>query len=505
MQGMQFSNSVENPLKRPLIIACSGGGGHLSAVECLIAELMQTPNIDLIDHNAQKYKGRKLSLIRCVVTLGVFLQSITWLSKPLRAINQRIGSTNLPHRHLFNAELLKLKNKQQNQGQRKYIDVLLDVYPAGYEFAAVFNAFQVHDDIEDIHNTIQHQKLSDNWHYRRVYSYFLQKLQQAARRGMPYTHILSTQSQAMQAICDAVLTYNQSVKQKINIHQYMTDIPSPGAIHFIKPLNRLNHIQKKRIILMLMCNSEFDLHASQIQSIGSYQNIKMLNPSSNPMVKAGFKNPNLELYIKRDNTLYMSVSQQDGVMRTIAIEPADTVISIMLGALGGLAMVDYLEQIIKNIPTISHVFLFRGDNVEVDRRVQSLLLEYNGTCPKLHILCFQTDVETAPIMARSDAIILRSGGMSTMEHMAIPIKRNKFFFLHHPRETQTKTLTTGLLWEDANADALANFVHAHAANVSKTNPTHIADGLSSMLQSILANQADKSPSRKMAMSDLCET
>ena len=175
MQGMQFSNSVENPLKRPLIIACSGGGGHLSAVECLIKELMKTPNVDLVDHTAQKCMGRKISLIRCLVNLGVYLQSITWLRKPLRTLNKLIGSTNLPNHNLFKTELLKLQNKQQNHGQRKYIDVLLDIYPAGYEFAAIFNAFQVNDDIEDINNTIQHQKLSDSWNYRRVYSYFLQK------------------------------------------------------------------------------------------------------------------------------------------------------------------------------------------------------------------------------------------------------------------------------------------------------------------------------------------
>lgn len=457
----EYPDTLDAPrvIRRPLILACSGGGGHLSAAEGLIAHLKQQHNVDLPVYVAPK--PRSFSFMRGLIKTGIWMQSISCL----RPLCKTIGLAYLPDPTSFFLAWQALQEKNQNT--RPYIDVLLDFYPAGYVFAAVFNALQMNDQVLHLQQAINHQPFSDRWHHRTVYHRILTLLQHANNQGKPYTEIMSTQSQSLQAICDAVCTYNKTSQRPITIHQYMTDLPTANAIHFMRPLNRLTPRQKQHMHLMMM--GELSQHT--LKKPHAFQCITQLNPLNNPMVKPGFQYPGLDQYLCSEKPMSLTVLDEARHSQKKDIAAHDRVLSIMLGSLGGHAMVEYVRQVLKHPHLFAHVFLFRGHNTNIDTCVRDMLAQQTGIKPQIHLLCFQTDTENAPILTRSDVIVLRSGGLSTMEAMSLPTKPGKTLLIHHPQRRQNQTLSTGLLWEDANAEALKQFMIKQGGIGITTNPS----------------------------------
>lgn len=77
--------------------------------------------------------------------------------------------------------------------------------------------------------------MSDTFNYQIVYDYFMKKLQDAELMGAPYTEIISTQAMALPALCNVVNDYNANrpAENHIVINQYLTDLPTLGAVHFL--------------------------------------------------------------------------------------------------------------------------------------------------------------------------------------------------------------------------------------------------------------------------------
>ena len=75
----------------------------------------------------------------------------------------------------------------------------------------------------------------------------------------------------------------------------------------------------------------------------------------------------------------------------------------------------------------------------------------------------------APIMTRSNCVVIRGGGLSVMEQMSMPVLPDKAVFIHY-ENTPDSDFTSGVSWEDSNADSLIRFLSQKGANVYKTSP-----------------------------------
>src|SRR3990167_2479050 len=252
-----------NTTRRPFILACSGGGGHISAALGIIDALRRQPGLlDLPKHQAKLLNQHRYSVLNVSTNTGVFMMSLILLGNIIKHIAHFFDYPGLPDYTEFKQEITRLadsetakQNNAQNQEPtgrtRDYADLLLDFQLSGYEGAAIYNSLQRNDQTTEIERLVNMQAQNDRWNYDTVYHRFLLQLKQAAENNTPFTEVISTQPQSLQALCDAVITYNEEYLPLANqnkrnppltpliIHQYLTDLPTHGATHFFNPLARL--------------------------------------------------------------------------------------------------------------------------------------------------------------------------------------------------------------------------------------------------------------------------
>lgn len=590
---------------RPLIIASSGGGGHIAAAQGILdwmkssweahgatqenqwfvqhysddfantcthsSDPVQQFEVDFsITHQATLASERWFSLSRSIVTFGIFLYSLPFFRPLLTSLTHLCGGFNLPQQEEVERELNKFKKEAEDHPTRPYVDFLPDIYPAGDVFAAIFNALQANDRTQDIEKTISGQSFSDRWHYQIAYKKIFRMLLTAARAGRPYSEIVSTQPQAIAALCDAVIDYNAYVerqlsrksalkeryavlekllenattKRKINyiknqlttlademgriskltsiyINQYLTDLPTDlvlideqpmpqGAGHFIDPLIQLSPQQTKHIRL----HAVGPLAQPKLQNHSLFKSLYNIDPSDNPMVRAGFKDPDLlktytnEAQVTLSSQESLSVSNTPVLQNTI-LNPTDQVYSIMLGSLGGNASEEYVNLLLAHLSSSKdftiqhHIYLFRSNNTSLEERLRAELNTPSSNC-HLHYLPRVDDQTIARIMTRSNHVIIRSGGLSTMEQMALPILKNKKYYTHAPEEKNGHS-TTGLEWEDANARRLQTFIQEKEATAAVyiTQKQHFIEHLKAE-NAPSSTLASPPPTQKSTLNDMID-
>ena len=83
-----------------------------------------------------------------------------------------------------------------------------------------------------------------------------------------------------------------------------------------------------------------------------------------------------------------------------------------------------------------------------------------------------------------------------MEQMALPIIQNKLVLIHHKNpEPGAHVLTSGLPWEDGNADCMIKHFELHHVVAKKTCPRLIYQALSSKQQVIELTNKEESSAR----------
>ena len=365
----------------------------------------------------------------------------------------------------FLAELQRLYNTSQING-KPYIDMLLDVYPAGYEFVAIFNTLQRGDYLTNINKIVNAQPRSDRMNYKHVYAKILEILCNEANNNLPYTEIISTQSQSLAAICDAVHTYNQH-HQPIIINQYLTEMTTIAAHHFFIAINNLTKTQQQYIKIHAVCDKISDIYDC-LTNTDHFAGIEVLSKYNNPMVRSEFKNPLLKDLYPFDKECQLIINTAIG-SKTITIPAHAKIAVIMLGSLAGRASIDYAKYLTA-LNKYKFIFVFRSGNQDFDKKLENL---------SNNIICleYQPPQTLASIIIRSNCVVLRGGGLSTMENMALPIVQNKKFYFHHPEagnENKTQDqLSTGLSWEDSNIDQLIKHIRENSAYAWKTTPQRI--------------------------------
>lgn len=243
------STLENNFTHKPLMIGCSGGGGHNAAIKGLhdyLTKKMQK-RIAVPKHDPVDPEKHPSSPTTQQIQIGSRLMHLPIIGYVIRKILSFTPYPVLPDLQSLDSSILGLKSTNS----RFYIDMLLDAYAAGYYSVAIWNCLQKNDEINELKKLISLQPMSDQENYETVKAYYLKVLKEAAEAHTPYTEIISTQAMALPALCDAVIEYNSSFPSlgpKLVIHQYLTDLPK-GAIHFFGPLTALTKEQQDQMKL----------------------------------------------------------------------------------------------------------------------------------------------------------------------------------------------------------------------------------------------------------------
>src|SRR3990167_4124309 len=115
---------------KPLLIACSGGYGHIAAALGIIENLAQDYTLNLTEHSAQRshyFATQKPCFYARLLRLGIQIFSIPYLGYCLKKLPIPWGIAHLPHRNEFYLEINRLLHHEKTHGiKRLYLDLLLD-------------------------------------------------------------------------------------------------------------------------------------------------------------------------------------------------------------------------------------------------------------------------------------------------------------------------------------------------------------------------------------------
>lgn len=454
--------------KRPLMVGCSGGAGHISAI-LGIEQSLRLKDDDILMH-FEPYtpvlahqKPQKTSTKEQIYK-GAQIMHAYGLGKPLQKFIELTPIPLLPKATELSEEVAALSHKEAVRGERNYIDILLDVYPEGYENAAIWNILQRNDKTDTLRKLIALQSINDTRNYQVVYDYFLNLLCDAEKTGKEYTEIISTQAMAIPALCDAVKDYNAIRNKQITLHQYLTDLPTEGAIHFFNVLSTLSPEQQQQIKLYAV-NIEENILNHFFPNGYHFNAVYTIPASENPMVRAGFKNQTCDNSLKADEDLTLTFQKETTPW---LIHANEQIASIMLGSQASNDTVEYVETLLKN--GINKVFIFGGKNKIISNKIDEIIDKNPDYKEKIVRLDNQSDQEIAPLMTRSNIVIIRGGGLSVMEQMAMPHNPEQVVLLHHADSPDKAPLTSGIPWEDSNANELIRYLSKKNIYVAKTSP-----------------------------------
>jgi hypothetical protein len=460
------SSTNQNYKKRFLPIGCSGGNGHNTAITafihyfCKFCATVYTP----VDYAEKPHSITSISIF-AATQLNSFLN--------INSILSPLGLPTLPS-HI---ELTEAIQQLRNVHPRQYIDMMLDVFPTGFENAAIWNTLQRKDQKGALKKLIDLQSQSDATNYQTVYNYILTLLMQAHNEGIPYTDIISTQAQALPALCDAVLEYNKRFKPNVMIHQYLTDLPTKGATHFFNPLTRLTAAQQQCMKLYGVGMTE-EIISHFFPDTAYFHDVYTIDPKHNPMVRPGF------FTSENDNSHHFHIPVHLHLKdhSTITIETNEKIAALMLGSQAGDDTIRYITNLLYN--GVDRVFVFGGSNPVLREKVATLLktCEELSFAEKVVLLKPQDDNFISALMTRSHIVITRAGGLSVMEQMAMNHNPEQTIFIHHA-DSNELDLLSGISWEDYNADGLIEKLTKQGIRVMKTCPSEFTTHLTSTMGS----------------------
>lgn len=479
---------------KPLVIACSGGGGHIEAAKAVISKSYHPECLTY--YTPVPYASKKPS----IASLSIFAASHANTSPYIQTATKYANLPVIPPYTELSTAIAQLHSTTP----RPFIDMLLDVYQSGYESASIWNIFQQKDKKHELTQLVHLQAQNDALHYQEVYDYFLRLLSDAHAQGTPYTEVLSTQAIGLPALCDAVKEYNRRHHATVMIHQYITDLPTTGACHYFGALSKLSADQQEQMALYAVNISP--LVIDDFFKEGTFFNtIYNIDPKDNPMVRQSFSNPDIDNSNKFDSQVTLQLDD----MPEIIIPPNEPIASIMLGSQARTDSVSYILDLIDN--GMEKVFVFGGKNALIKEKIDDLINDYPDLRDKIILLGNQQEQAMASLMTRSDLVIISGGGLTIMEQLAMNHNKKQAILIHHanpnktdmtsepvdeskacapkpacdthsdriiskdhhPNEASVK-MTSGISWEDGNTDSLIEALTHDGIQVEKTCPAIVS-------------------------------
>lgn len=518
---LQDGETPYKGIRRPLMLGSSGGGGHISAIKGLCAYLkghLEHLSFDLYTPRQAPTRSNPDAM---VVRVGSkFTNQEGYLSFLTTGVVQPLlKPTRLPILPTLTDiydEVQRLKSTET----RPYLDMLLDVYPVGYEFAAIWNIQQQQGHIHDLKKMIAYQPDTDKLNWKHAIQHFTELLDIAVNEGRPYSEIVSTQVLSIPALCKVVYDYNKKYQHTLNIpklfiHQYFTDLPTKGAVHFFSAVNNINPKHRNQIMLYGLGFKQ-EIIESQLNGGKDFRGIFDIPPHENPMVRPGFKDLSTSLHDCFDKTChvkYKAYAFDEGEVRDLSrldnltIGSKDKVASITLSSQASTDTLKYIDHLLaddfdrifvfggyeKNIyPFIDGIVQQHADKVFKDNQDFLANITDSGDWPddymtsrrlsltdikkrikeKIILLGKQDDTQMQPILTRSNVVIKRGGGLSVMEQIALKHHPKQCVFIHHPDcASILDDPSSGIIWEDENTNALIKTLRQKAIFAKKTMPS----------------------------------
>jgi effector protein SdbA len=453
----------ENPTCIPLLIGCSGGGGHNAAIIAL-GQFLAKKDIPLPEYSPIDYQKKQHSL----TALGMFAAAEMQTYTPIKNIWNALGLPDLPDPKKIRGKITTLE--QNNKKNRNYIDMFLDVYPTGYENVAIWDILQCEDQKTALENLVSWQVENDKLHKHGVYTYFLNLLESAHATNKPYTDIFCTQANGLAGLCKAVHTYNQKHNTQVIIHQYMTDLPTSGAVHFFHALAGLKPYQQAQMKLYAV-NMTLTTMNNFFSKGYHFQGIYTINPKNNPMVRCAFYDEHYNNSAKREEPVTLNPTVDATIIQPnspIVIDAHEKIATIMLGSQAGMDTKRYIPKLLHC--NFNKIFVFIGTNQVVKDKITHQLSSMSEEQRSRVILLGPQDAPfIAALMTRSNLLIIRSGGLTVMEQMAMQHHHTQIICIHHS-DRESEILTSGISWEDDNANHLIDFLSQENIRVIKSSP-----------------------------------
>ncbi|MBM4223161.1 MAG: hypothetical protein FJ161_05145, partial [Gammaproteobacteria bacterium] len=472
-------------MHKPLMVACSGGGGHIAAIKGIIDYTKKHDKSAVLkEYDPTIIRSRPFTIYNTLIKVGSKLNDWFVIKAFLKKIRKYLKTPVLPGYQELRSEVEILR--KNNQNRRPYIDMLIDVYPSGYYSAALWNVLQRNDNIEDLKILVSMQAQNDALNYNVVYQTFYDALVKSALNGEPFTEIVSTQAMGLKAMCAAVRDYNQWIEQScpkhlkhqtppIHIKQYLTDIATVGAVHFFEPLSHLSDDEKSQMSLygVGLTNEimqHFFKNTKQTNSYG-FRSINAIEPENNPTVRPGFSDRRYDFSQKKTKDREIKIGGGDGFIK---LQANERLASVMLGSQAGLESAEYILPLLENSHCDKIAIFGALSNESLKKHIESICENHPNYASKIIMLGPQNDAQISAIMTASDVVVTRSGGLSVQEQLAMNHAPNQAVFLHYSSKNEyASNLTSGISWEDANANYLVEFFTQKNVFCNKTTPRHI--------------------------------
>lgn len=145
----------------------------------------------------------------------------------------------------------------------------------------------------------------------------------------------------------------------------------------------------------------------------------------------------------------------------------------MLGGQAGNDTTRYITQLIKH--GMDRVFVFGGTNAAIREKVSAL----QSYADKIVLLNKQDAPFIASLKSRCQVIVMRAGGLSVMEELAMNHHPEQIILLHHA--DMGVDLKSGIPWEDCNADMLITLLAEKNIRVVKVCPSTADEALAELL------------------------
>ncbi len=294
--------------------------------------------------------------------------------------------------------------------------------------------------------------------------------------------IIDTQPVGTAAIIKAIKYASRITKKSLKLEKILTELPTKNTFHFFKPIKNLSNTNRSLIRLittvpLLKPNQNADAfwekYCGLKESDVSYENFPLRKNFEKYQKLLSHPFQKMQVEIKVKNSLEKSLiadTLKKGNAHTeiyrnkmvLMIEPQDRVSTILLGSQPTEeATIKYVKIFIQMVKSSQHkslrhfLFVFCNHDAihrgSLLRRLHEMIQKEKFYPSSLNIIpmCFQDDEVIAPLYFRSNATFTRSGGMTSMELMALT--RGKIW-IHSEIKKKTKHFSKGMpCWEQGNA------------------------------------------------------
>jgi len=156
---------------------------------------------------------------------------------------------------------------------------------------------------------------------------------------------------------------------------------------------------------------------------------------------------------------------------------------IMLGGQAGLDSSLYIPILLAH--GMDKVYVLGGRHPEIQAKINELLTN-DAYQNRVISLGFEGAEFLARLSRRCHIKVMRAGGLSIMEALAMRHHPEQLILLHHS-DSNAASLKCGIPWEDCNADELIDHLAQENVRVLKTCPKMIDGQLADVFHSEVAD------------------